>query len=241
MIVDWQRSAAEGAVCYVESGMVVGLGSGSTAAFAVRRIGQLLRTGRLKGIVGIPTSLAVEALARTQEIPLTTLEEHPHIDLTIDGADEVDPALNLIKGRGGAMLHERIVAAASARTIIVVDEGKLVPVLGTRAPVPVEVVPFGWLPAMRALEQLGARAERRMAEGIPVLTDEGNWIIDCRFTAIADPLDLAMAICTIPGVVAHGLFLGMASMVIVGGRDGLRVLRPPLPEQGDKGKTGHGC
>ncbi len=225
MLAEWQRSAAECAACYVESGMVVGLGSGSTAALAVRRIGQLLRSGRLQGITGIPTSRAVEGLAREQGIPLATLEQCPAVDITIDGADEVDPQLNLIKGRGGAMLHEKIVARATRREIIVVDERKLVPRLGTRAPLPVEVVPFGWSVAARALADLGGEPARRMGQDGPVLTDEGNLILDCRFS-IEDPAALSQAIQAIPGVVAHGLFLGLASLVIVGGSEGLRLLEP---------------
>lgn len=224
MLAEWQRSAAECAACYVESGMVVGLGSGSTAAFAVRRIGQLLRAGRLQRIVGVPTSRAVEALAREHEIPLATLEEQPVVDLTIDGADEVDPQLNLVKGRGGAMLHEKIVAAASRRLIIVVDERKLVANLGTRVPLPVEVVPFGWNVSARGLAALGGQPARRELDGRPFLTDEGNLILDCRFR-IEDPAALAQAIQGIPGVVAHGLFLGLATMVVVAGREGLRLLQ----------------
>jgi len=149
IIADLKRRAAESAVCYIESGMVVGLGSGTTAAFAVRRLGQLVRSGRLQRIVGIPTSREVAALARDQGIALTTLEDRSVVDVTIDGADEIDPDLNLIKGRGGAMLHERIVAHASRCLLIVADERKMVPCLGTRVPLPVEVVPFGWVLAVR--------------------------------------------------------------------------------------------
>ncbi|HOG47430.1 MAG TPA: ribose-5-phosphate isomerase RpiA [Anaerolineae bacterium] len=224
MIVEWQKSAAEYAVCYVESGMVVGLGSGSTAAFAVRRIGQLLRTGRLQRIRGVPTSRAVEALAREQGIPLTTLERDPAIDVTIDGADEVDPHLNLIKGRGGALLYEKIAAWSSRREIIVVDESKLVQKLGTRAPVPVEVVPCARAVVALALSELGGEPALRERDGAAAPTDEGNLILDCRFDGIDDPSGLDRAISAIPGVVEHGLFLGLASMVVVAGREGVRVL-----------------
>jgi len=237
MVVEWRKRAAECATCYLGNGMVVGLGSGTTAAFAVGRIGQLLRMGHLKGVLGIPTSRAVEELAREQGIPLATLEDHPVIDVTIDGADEVDPELNLIKGRGGAMLHEKIVARASRCEIIVVDESKLVPRLGTRAPVPVEVVPFGWPVVARALADLGGRPTRRLADtGEPALTDEGNWILDCWFGPIEDPRALDQAIHAIPGVVEHGLFVGMASMVIVAGPEGLRLLRPPAAGQRSGGE-----
>lgn len=225
MIVDWQKSAAEYAVCYIESGMVVGLGTGSTAAFAVRRIGQLLRTGRLRRIRAVPTSRAVEALAREQGIPLTTLERDSAIDVTIDGADEVDPQLNLIKGLGGALLHEKVVAWASRCEIIVVDETKLVDRLGTRAPLPVEVVPCAQAVVARALAELGAEPVLRRQDSEPVRTDEGNVILDCRFESIDDPWALERAIDAIPGVVEQGLFLGLADMVVVAGREGVRLQR----------------
>lgn len=226
MVADLKRSAAECAVCYVESGMVVGLGSGDTVTYAVRRLGQLLRSGSLERVVGVATSRVVAALAEEQGIPLTTLEEHSTIDLTIDGADEVDPHLDLIKGHGGALLYEKIVALATRCEVIVVDEGKLVPELGARAALPVEVVPFGWPVVSRALADLGARVERRMRDGEPVRTDEGNLILDCRFPSIPDVKRLDQAIRAIPGVVEHGLFLGLADLVIVAGRRGLRLLRP---------------
>jgi len=234
MIVEWQKSAAEYAVCYVESGMVVGLGSGRTAAFAVRRIGQLLRTGRLQRIRGVPTSRQVEALAREVGIPLTTLDRTPDVDVTIDGADEVDTRLNLIKGRGGAFLHEKVVAWATRCEIIVVDETKLVGKLGTRAPVPVEVVPCAREVVARALRDLGAQPLLRVSEGEPVRTDEGNLILDCQFDGIDDPWALDRAIDAIPGVVEHGLFLGLASMVVAAGRGGVRVLRADGVGQGGR-------
>jgi ribose 5-phosphate isomerase A len=223
--LEWQRMAAECAVCYVESGMVVGLGTGSTAAFAVRRIGHLLQAGRLERIVGVPTSRRVELAAREHGIPLRSLDEEPVVDVTIDGADEVDPELNLIKGRGGAMLHEKIVARASRCEIIVVDESKLVPRLGAHGLLPVEVVPFGWSVVARELAALGIQPVRRMVDGEPVLTDEGNFVLDCRLDGIADPAALDVALHATAGVVEHGLFLGLANMVVVAGRDGLRLLR----------------
>ncbi len=228
---EWKRKAAECAVCYVESGMVVGLGSGSTVAYALRRLGQLLRAGRLERVVGVPTSRRTECLASEQGIPLVSLEERLDIDLTIDGADEVDPDLNLIKGRGGAMLHEKIVARASRSEIIVIDEGKLVPRLGVQAALPVEVVPFGWPLVFRELGALGGRPVLRLAGSDPVLTEEGNYILDCRFNTIEDPREMDRAIRSIPGVVEHGLFVGLASLVIVAGGDGLRLLR--VRETGD--------
>lgn len=234
MIVEWQKSAAEYAVCYVESGMAVGLGSGSTAAFAVRRIGQLLRTGQLKRIRGVPTSRAVEALAREQSIPLTALDRETQIDVTIDGADEVDGRLNLIKGRGGALLHEKIVAWTTRCEIIVVDETKLVDRLGVKAPLPVEVVPYARAVVERALSDLGAQPVLRERGGEPLRTDEGNWILDCQFSGIDDPWSLDRAIDAIPGVVEHGLFLGLVSMVVVAGREGVRLQRAEGVSQGGR-------
>lgn len=220
-----KRQAAERAVEFVESGMVVGLGHGTTAIFAVRRIAQLLRDGQLHDILGIPCSRRVEADARQLGIPLTTLDEHFPIDLTIDGADEVDPDLNLIKGGGGALLREKIVGQASRREIIVVDESKLSPMLGMRHTVPVEVVPFGWRTQVAYLESLGARVMvRQTAEGVVFKTDQGNLILDCEFGPIEQPAQLAARLNERAGIVEHGLFLGLATDVIVAGRDGVRHL-----------------
>ncbi|MHB1356949.1 MAG: ribose-5-phosphate isomerase RpiA [Anaerolineae bacterium] len=220
-----KRATGYRAAEYVQSEMVVGLGSGSTARYATLRIAEKVRTGELHHIVGIPTSEATAELARQGGIPLTTLEEQPAIDLTIDGADEVDPQFNLIKGLGGAQLREKIVAYASKCEIIVVDSSKLVVSLGSLAPVPVEVIRFGWRSTMAALERTGGVPTLRIAAGAPFITDEGNYILDCRYTpAINDPLALAAAIKAIPGVVEHGLFLGMAHRVVVASPDGVQVL-----------------
>ena len=221
-----KRQAAEHAVEFVESGMVLGLGHGSTAIFALRRIAGLLNAGELRNIVGVPCSLQVEADARDLGIPLTTLDEHTSVDLTIDGADEVDPDLNLIKGGGGALLREKIVAQASQREIIVVDESKLSPALGTRWPVPVEVAPFGWRSQSAYLESLGAKvAPRRGDDGTPFETDQGNLILDCDFGPIADPTQLEARLNGRAGIVGHGLFLGLATDVIVAKVEGVRYLR----------------
>lgn len=227
----FKQQAAEHAVTFVESGMVVGLGAGSTALFALQRIAQLLREGRLRDILGIPCSSVVEVKARQLGIPLTTLEAHPTIDVTIDGADEVDPDLNLIKGGGGALLREKIVAQASRREIIVVDESKWSPILGTRWALPVEVVLFGWRSQALFLESLGARVTvRRGADQAPFCTDQGNLILDCAFGPIARPAELAAQLAARAGIVEHGLFLGMATDLIIAGRFGLRHLRrPDLP------------
>ena len=241
----YKRLAAERAVQYVASGMVVGLGAGTTAAHATRLIGAMLAGGRLRDVRGVPCSRTVAALARACGVPLTGLGDDPAgepvIDLTIDGADEVDPHLNVIKGGGGALLHEKLVAQASRREVIVVDEEKPSPVLGTRWPVPVEVAAFGWRSQARYLESLGARAVLRLegataldasaaAPGAPPYrTDEGNLILDCHFGPLGGPSQLAALAARIDaraGVVAHGLFLGLASEVIVAGRGGLRHLSP---------------
>ncbi len=225
MTDEHKRLAAEKSVEWVKSGMVVGLGAGSTAAYAVRRIGELLKKGTLQGVVGIPCSREVERLAQAVGIPLTTLEAHPSIDLTIDGADEIDPQLNLIKGGGGALLHEKIVARASKREIIAAEEAKLSPFLGTRWAVPVEIVPFGWHQAEAYIKELGAREIRlRMDGGAPYLTDEGNTIVDCNFGAIENPEELAERLKALTGIVEHGLFIGLATDVILAGPNGVRHL-----------------
>jgi len=221
-----KQQAAERAVEYVESGMVVGLGAGSTAILATRRIGQLLREGRLRDIVGFPCSRAIEAEARALGIPIT-LDPTDAVDLSIDGADEVDPELHLIKGGGGALLHEKIVAQASLREIIIVDESKLSPALGTHWPLPVEVIPFGWHSQLRFLESLGARVMvRQQSDGTPFKTDQGNLILDCAFGPIRQPAALAARLDARAGIVEHGLFIGLATEVIVAGADGVRHLTP---------------
>jgi ribose 5-phosphate isomerase A len=219
MSVEGQKQeAATRAVELVESGMVVGLGEGSTAAFAVRRLAELLRQGRLHDVVGIPCSRAVEATAAKLGIPLTTLEDRTGIDLTIDGADEVDPDLNLIKGGGGCLLYEKIVAQASRREVIIVDASKPSPRLGTHWALPVEVIPFGWGSQRRFLEGLGARVTlREDSSGRPFETDEGNLILDSAFGPIADPVALARALDARTGIVAHGLFLGLATDLLIAG------------------------
>jgi ribose 5-phosphate isomerase A len=221
----YKQQAAEKGASFVESGMVVGLGHGSTALYAVERLAARLREGQLTDIVGIPCSRFIEGEARKLGLPLTTLEDHHEIDLTIDGADEVDPQLNLIKGGGGALLREKIVAQASRREVIMVDESKLSPVLGTRWPVPVEVVPFGWKTQVAYLESLGAEAVlREKDDGEAYLTDHGNYILDCHFGPIGNPTELAGVLNRRVGVVEHGLFLGLATEVIVAGEDGIRHL-----------------
>ncbi|MGB3905650.1 MAG: ribose-5-phosphate isomerase RpiA [Anaerolineae bacterium] len=221
-----KQQAAWRAVEFVESGMVVGLGHGSTAILAVRRIAQLLRDGQLVDILGVPCSLEVEEEAGRLGIPLTTLEEHPVVDLTIDGADEVDPKLDLIKGGGGALLREKIVAQASQREIIVVDESKLSPALGTRWALPVEVAPFGWRSQQAYIQSLGASVVlRESSDGAPFRTDQGNLLLDCSFGPISEPIRLATKLSQRAGVVEHGLFLGLATDVIVASDQAIRHLK----------------
>jgi len=220
-----KKQAAERAVEFIESGTMVGLGHGSTAFFALQRIAALLKMGALKDIIGVPCSLQVEEEARQLGIPLGTLDEHPVIDVTIDGADEVDPNLDLIKGGGGALLREKIVAQASRREIIVVDESKLSPALGTRWPVPVEVIPFGWRSQISFLESLGASVSvRQTCDGKRFVTDQGNLILDCNFGPLQQPTLVARELSQRIGIVEHGLFLGLTTDVIVAGKDMVRHL-----------------
>ncbi len=224
----FKREAGETAAALVRDGMVLGLGTGSTAIFATRRIGELLATGKLKGIVGVPTSLATRAAAVELGIPLLDEEIPREIDLTIDGADEVDPALNLIKGGGGALFREKIVAEASRRVVIVVDETKLSAALGARHALPVEVAPFGAKSQERFLEGISAGPKlRRAADGTPYQTDQGNWIFDCAVGPIPDPAALAARLAARAGIVGHGLFCGLASLVLVAGGSGVRRLERP--------------
>ena len=224
-----KRAAAEHAAAQVQPGMVVGLGAGTTAAFAVRHIAQRFARGQLSGLVCVPCSNQVAALATSLGLALTTLDDRPLLDLTIDGADEVDPALDLIKGAGGALLHEKMVAQASRREIIAVDGSKLSPRLGSRRPLPVEVVGFGWEAQADYLTSLGAKVLLRTAgaaSAAPFRTDEGHLILDCAFGPIDDPARLAARLDARAGVVEHGLFIGLATEVVVAERGQVRQLRP---------------
>lgn len=221
-----KKDAAIHAVSFIKPGMNVGLGTGSTAIHAVREIARRHAAGQLPGIKTFATSLDIARVARESGLPLIDSAGPETIDVTIDGADEVDTQLNLIKGGGGALFHEKIVAQATTRQIIVIDESKMSPRLGTLHPLPVEVVPFGRESQRVFLEQLGGHPVLRLgADGKPFLTDEGNVIYDCAFGPIAEPEELAAELRSRSGIVEHGLFLGMTDDLIIGTAEGLRHLR----------------
>jgi len=207
------------------SGMVIGLGSGSTAKYATLRIGERLRSGDLQDIVAIPSSEETASLATSLGIPLVTFRDCQRIDITIDGADEVNPRLDLIKGGGGALLREKVLAQASLKNIIIVDPSKISSQLGKHWPVPVEVLRFAVDLERIFLADLGATVKLREAEGEPYLTDEGNYILDANFGLIHDPERLALSLSQRAGIVEHGLFIGLATEVVVAGENGPEVLR----------------
>jgi ribose 5-phosphate isomerase A len=224
--MDLKQQAASEALTHVQSGMVMGLGSGSTTAIFVELLGERLRRGILQDVVGVPTSESTAAQAHALGIPLTTLADHPHLDLAVDGADEVDPDLNLIKGLGRALLREKIVECHAKRFLVIVDGAKLVSRLGSRGPLPVEVVQFEAAAHVRWLNTLGCRAELWLEkDGSPIVTENGNYLARCWFPdGIQDVYTLARVLGDRPGIVEHGLFLGMATAVIVATPEGIRVL-----------------
>jgi len=213
-----KQLVGETAAQRVASGMVVGLGTGSTTAFAIAKLGERLKSGEIKDIVGIPTSFQAAVLAKKHGIPLTTLDEGDGIDIAIDGADEVDPQKNLIKGGGAAHTREKVVDSLAQLFIVVVDQSKLVSQLGSTFPVPVEVLPMAVAPVTRALTKLGGVPELRMGikKDGPVITDQGNMVLDVKFDAIPDPRQLELTINNIPGVLENGLFVGLAHEILVG-------------------------
>jgi ribose 5-phosphate isomerase A len=221
-----KEAAARHALAYVRNGMVLGLGTGSTTAYFVDMVGEGLRTGELQDVSGVPTSEDTAVRARAVGIPLTSLAEHPRLDLAVDGADEVDPDLNLIKGLGRALLREKIVELHADRFVVTVDESKLVPRLGTRGPLPVEIIPYAAEATIRWLNSLGCCAELWCEEdGARVVTDNGNYLARCWFSGgIAEPYALSRTLADRPGVVEHGLFLDMAALVIIAASEGTRVL-----------------
>jgi ribose 5-phosphate isomerase A len=226
-----KRAAAARALEFVQGGMRLGLGTGSTASHFVDLLAERVRGGL--DVLAVPTSEATRAQAANVGIPLTTLDEIAELDLTVDGADEIAPDLTLIKGGGGALLREKIVAAASARMIVIADESKWVSTLG-RFPLPVEILPFGAMATQRAVDAAlrdagctGPAKLRRAKDGKVFVTDGGHWILDAHLQRIADPPALAARLCTVPGVMEHGLFIGMARAAIVAGADGVRLVERP--------------
>ena len=217
-----KKNAGEKAVEHIEAGMVVGLGTGSTAYYAIKKIGDEVKEGL--EVTCIATSKATEVIAKEYGIPLSSLAEHPDVDVTIDGADEVDPNLNLIKGMGGALVREKIIASASKKVVIVTDSSKIVDVLGTRSPLPVEVIPFGVNFCQKQLQKFGCKVEIRKKNNEFFVSDNGNYIIDCFFKKILAPKKLQREINCIPGVVDNGLFLNMADEVIIGTKNGIKKL-----------------
>ncbi|AMA08995.1 ribose-5-phosphate isomerase RpiA [Picosynechococcus sp. PCC 73109] len=213
-----KQEVGKAAAALVQSNSVVGLGTGSTTAYAIQYIGERLAAGELENIVGIPTSFQAEVLAKQYNIPLSSLDAVDHIDVAIDGADEVDPQKNLIKGGGAAHTREKVVDALANKFIVVVDSGKLVDRLGSTFLLPVEVIPMAITPVMRQLEALGGKPELRMGvkKAGPVVTDEGNLVVDLKFTGIDDPATLEQKINNIPGVLENGLFVGVADVILVG-------------------------
>ncbi len=229
---DFKRAAAARAVEFVQPGMRIGLGTGTTARHFVELLGERVRAG-LAIAAAVPTSASTMALAATAGIPLSTLDETPELDLTVDGADEVGPDLALIKGGGGALLWEKIVAAASSRMIVIADHTKWVPVLG-HFPLPVDVVPFGIEATRRAVEAAatacgcpGPVVRRLAADGQPAVTDGGHCLLDASLGRIPDPKALAARLSAIPGVAEHGLFIGLASVAVLAGPDGVRLVEAP--------------
>ncbi|WP_069789338.1 ribose-5-phosphate isomerase RpiA [Cyanobacterium sp. IPPAS B-1200] len=213
-----KQEVGKAAAARVKSDSIVGLGTGSTTAFAIQYIGERLASGDLKNIVGVPTSFQAEVLAKKYGIPLTTLDAIAHIDVAIDGADEVDPQKNLIKGGGAAHTREKVVDSLAKEFIVVVDSGKLVDKLGSTFLLPVEVIPMAVTPVMRKLEELGGKPDLRMGvrKAGPVVTDQGNLVIDVKFDDISDPATLEATINNIPGVLENGLFVGVANIILVG-------------------------
>ncbi|MEM6451686.1 MAG: ribose-5-phosphate isomerase RpiA [Cyanobacteria bacterium P01_D01_bin.105] len=213
-----KQEVGRAAAAQVKSGTVVGLGTGSTTAFAIQFIGDRIASGELTDVVGIPTSFQASVLAKKYGIPLTTLDEVDRIDIAIDGADEVDPQMNLIKGGGAAHTREKVVDGLAERFVVVVDSSKLSDKIGTIFALPVEVLPMAVAPVTRALEKLGGKVEMRMgvAKDGPVITDQGNMVLDVTFDGIDNPAEMEQTINNIPGVLENGLFVGLTSEVLIG-------------------------
>lgn len=217
-----KKIAAEKAIEEIKDGMIVGLGTGSTVYYTLLKLGKMVSEGL--NIIGIPTSEGTEKIAIEQCIPLSTLAVNPSIELTIDGADEVDPHLNLIKGGGAALVREKIIANASKRILIVVDESKVSEVLGTSFALPVEIVQFGWEATQRVVNEVCGKSELRGGIENPVVTDNGNYILDCHFDGITDPERVELQLNNIPGVVENGIFVDRADKIIIGSQSGIKYM-----------------
>ncbi len=222
MILNLKKMAALRAAEHVQNGMTLGLGTGSTVQYFVERLGEMVVDGL--DVVGVPTSKRTEDLANQLGVPLTTLEETPSLDLGVDGADEVDPDLNLIKGMGGALLREKIVASSCREFIVIADESKLVDKLGTKSPLPVEIAQFGWTSVKEWVAKLGCIPELRIVEGRPYLTDNQNYLLECQFDGIEDLFDLDEKLHRLPGVVETGLFLDLTCRAVVGKESGVEEI-----------------
>lgn len=224
-----KKAAGEAAAHRIQDHQRIGLGTGSTVHYFLDALGRRLRDKEIEGVSGVPTSVQTTRRAQELGIPLTSLDRHPSLDVTVDGADEVDPQWRLIKGLGGALLREKIVAHTSREFLIIVDEEKLVPRLCHRCPVPVEVLPFGWQVTARALRALGSEPKLRTVDREPFTSDQDNWILDCYFSVVDDPPGLAREMEAIPGVLGHGLFLNPVHAVVVGTHRG-QVIAPTRKE-----------
>ncbi|WP_175059235.1 ribose-5-phosphate isomerase RpiA [Thermococcus sp. 2319x1] len=221
---EMKRMVAKEALKYIDDDMIIGLGTGSTTAYFIQMLGKMLMTGELEDVYGIPTSHQSRLLALENGVPVVALDEVDAIDIAIDGADEVDPHLNLIKGRGAALTMEKIIEYRAGTFIVLVDESKLVEYLGQKMPVPIEVIPAAWRAIKEELEVFNAKAELRMGvkKDGPVITDNGNFILDAKFERIEDPLDMEIELNNIPGVVENGIFADIADIVLVGTKDGVK-------------------
>jgi ribose 5-phosphate isomerase A len=223
-----KQQVGKAAADRVQSGSIVGLGTGSTTAYAIQYLGDRIKSGELTDIKGIPTSFQASVLAKQYGIPLTTLDEVDRIHIAIDGADEVDPHKNLIKGGGAAHTREKVVDSLAELFIVVVDQSKIVPALGSTFPVPVEVLPMAIAPVTRALEKLGGKPELRMGvkKDGPVITDQGNMVLDVTFASIPNPVELEQILNNIPGVLENGIFVGVTDIVLIGEiQDGQPIVR----------------
>jgi ribose 5-phosphate isomerase A len=223
-VEEMKKAVAKEALKFIEDEMVVGLGTGSTTAYFIKYLGKLIMEGDLEDVYGVPTSHQARLLALEAGIPVVSLDEVDAIDIAVDGADEVDPHMNLIKGRGGALTMEKIIEYRAGTFLVLVDESKLVEYLGQKMPVPIEVIPAAWRAIAEELEVFNATAELRMAvnKDGPVVTDNGNFLLDAKFARIEDPLDLEIELNTIPGVVENGIFADIADVVFVGTREGVK-------------------